>query len=331
MELPPELISQIFRFLLLITLPLKADSPLSVLPQVCRSWNDLVAQSPELWASISVSFDDEGDVQRITSIAERWLARVGATHPLSIIAACTSSYAITLSQRPHLVPGFSVIDLVLSHTHRLKHTDIGFPISFLDPLLRLPSGSYPVFRVGGPAILFTFEERVALMADDNHRDVGIAHPAMRPSMCVPWARVNGISFTYSPFTPNTWCSILNECPRVQSAWLSIWGLHDEGPSVVRVHLNQLNFLAIAGALGGADDLLDRLVAPTLKGFCQTGQPISTATFLEFHTRSHFELEHITLGFSIVANDVELLLGPLADLKTFAFTPGMSADHFSASF
>ncbi|KAJ7490722.1 hypothetical protein FB451DRAFT_1220888 [Mycena latifolia] len=139
-RLPSELLSEIFLFLLPVTLPAKLDEPLLVLPQVCRAWKDLVSQSPELWASISITFDREGvDVQGIARIADHWLSHSGTTYPLSITAACTGPYATIVHDNPDLVSPF--MDTVLSHTHRLKHVDLSFPIAAILALPRLPSGS----------------------------------------------------------------------------------------------------------------------------------------------------------------------------------------------
>ncbi|KAJ7133391.1 hypothetical protein C8R44DRAFT_772327 [Mycena epipterygia] len=139
-KLPRELLCEIFFFFLPATLPPNADAPLLILLQVCRAWKYLVCQSPELWASISVSFDEGVDVQRITTMADHWLARAGATYPLSVTASCTGAYATTVHDSPDLVSGF--MNLVLSHAHRLRHVDLNFPIAALLPLFRLPSGSF---------------------------------------------------------------------------------------------------------------------------------------------------------------------------------------------
>jgi hypothetical protein len=144
-SLPSDVLSAIFIFFTPVTLPAKADDPLLVLPQVCRAWKDLVSQSPELWASISVSFDHQGlDVQGITRIADHWLTHSGDVYPLRISAACIGEYAKTAHASPELLSSF--INLILSHSHRLKQVDLRLPHAALLPLLYLPSGSFPCLK-----------------------------------------------------------------------------------------------------------------------------------------------------------------------------------------
>ncbi|KAJ7291473.1 hypothetical protein C8J57DRAFT_1273112 [Mycena rebaudengoi] len=145
---PSELLLKIFRSCsdFPITLPPKADEPLLLLTQVSRSWRELTLQSPELWASISVNFAQEGtDVQAVTRISEKWLARTGPTYQLSITAACTGKFAELTCEDPLRVSSFML--LVISHAHRLKHLELAFPFTALHPLLHLPCGSLPYLEV----------------------------------------------------------------------------------------------------------------------------------------------------------------------------------------
>jgi hypothetical protein len=140
-ELPPELLSEIFSFFLPVSLPPTEDEPVLALPLVCRAWKGLVSESPQLWANISIAFDHNGvDVQRITSIAERWLSRAGTICPVNIKAACVGAYATTAYHNPDFVSSF--MKLVLSYAHRLKHADLRFPAAAFRPLLHLPAGSF---------------------------------------------------------------------------------------------------------------------------------------------------------------------------------------------
>ena len=144
-ELPPELLSEIFSFFLPVSLPPTEDEQVLTLPLVCRAWKGLVSESPQLWASISIAFDHNGvDVQKITSIADRWLSRAGTICPVNIKAACVGAYETMAHNNPDLVSSF--MNLVLSYAHRLKHADLSFPAAAFRPLLHLPAGSFPCLQ-----------------------------------------------------------------------------------------------------------------------------------------------------------------------------------------
>ncbi|KAJ7174142.1 hypothetical protein C8R43DRAFT_636411 [Mycena crocata] len=142
-KLPPELLAEIFLFCSAapVSLPPTPYEPLLVITQVSRTWRELALQVPELWASITVSFTREDtDIQRITSIAEEWIARSGPAYPLSITAECNGAYAVTACENPEPVSAF--IPMVITHAHRLQHIDLAFPIAALLPLFGLPAGAF---------------------------------------------------------------------------------------------------------------------------------------------------------------------------------------------
>ncbi|KAJ7708512.1 hypothetical protein B0H16DRAFT_1632615 [Mycena metata] len=143
-RLPPELLSEIFLQFTPARLPPKADDPHLVLPLVCRAWRSLVSESPELWANISIGFEEGAAVQRAIRIAEQWISRAGPTHPLEITAACVGAYAHTVHDNPELVSGF--MEFVLSRAHRLKNADLSFPFATLHSVFNLPSGSFPLLE-----------------------------------------------------------------------------------------------------------------------------------------------------------------------------------------
>ncbi|KAJ6544655.1 hypothetical protein DFH09DRAFT_1173044 [Mycena vulgaris] len=375
-RLPSELLSEIFLFFLPVTLPVKADEPISVVPQVCRAWNDLVSQSPELWASISVTFDHEGvNVQRITGIAERWLARAGATYPLNITATCVGPYATIAHDNPAFFSSF--MNLVLSHAHRLKCLTLNFPVAALLQLLRLPSGSLPcleilvlqpILSVGdmatpetgyadwhwpaasetlrsapsireisySPDLLLQVAEIEALSGEIEQmmsgEDVGVPpsqHSIFAPSVCLPWSQLNSIHFPFCALTPQLWCSILAECPRLEELSLSLRPPQDGQHSAPPIHLKYLTSLIVFACFGGAEILLDILVTPKLTCLALWGF-LAPEAVLAFQARSDFELAVFILGFQITVEDLQSFFGPFPDLKSLGFAL-IRTDHFPASF
>ncbi|KAJ7858783.1 hypothetical protein B0H13DRAFT_2075730 [Mycena leptocephala] len=364
-SLPSDVLSAIFIFFMPVTLPAKADDPLLVLPQVCRAWKDLVSQSPELWASISVSFDHQSlDVQRITSIADHWLARSGDVYPLRISADCIGEYAKTAHASPDLLSSF--INLILSNAHRLKQVDLRLPHAALLPLLYLPSGSFPCLEtltlrptltfsdVGpsqtehtwhwpvdsktlqsapmireitySPVPLFTSEEVVPYALDS-----AFPHFSFAPGFSLPWARLKLISFPLTAFTPATWCSILTECPTLEGLHIAIKPSSEHHDSTGLIHLKHLKQLYISAFCGGAQGFLRHLMVPQLKVFAVLASQIPPSLFLAFQGRSNFVLEEFALtSVNLPANDVESFFQNFSGLKGLRFMQ-ITTQHFPVSF
>ncbi|KAF7348110.1 F-box domain-containing protein [Mycena sanguinolenta] len=143
-KLPPELLAQIFLFCsppTEVVLPPKSDHPLLTLTQICRTWRELALDVPELWATISVTFaEEQTDVERITDVTFQWLSRARDGYSLSITAECTGKYAATTCENPSLVAPF--VSMVISHAHRLRHFELGFPMTALLPLFALPHDTF---------------------------------------------------------------------------------------------------------------------------------------------------------------------------------------------
>ncbi|KAJ7510968.1 hypothetical protein B0H11DRAFT_2215707 [Mycena galericulata] len=148
-RLPSELLAEIFCCCCPLpnatAIPPKTTDIPMVLTRVSRGWRELALQLSELWASINVSFEQEGvDVQRVARISGQWLSRTASTYPLSITAACSVAYANAVREKPDLLAGFMTV--VLSHALRLKHLVLTFPSLTMRPLFSLPGGSFPLLE-----------------------------------------------------------------------------------------------------------------------------------------------------------------------------------------
>ncbi|KAJ7858977.1 hypothetical protein B0H13DRAFT_2075539 [Mycena leptocephala] len=328
-SLPSDVLSAIFIFFTPVTLPAKADDPLLVLPQVCRAWKDLVSQSPELWASISVSFDHQGlDVQGITRIADHWFARSGDVYPLRISAACIGEYAKIAHASPELLSSF--INLILSHSHRLKQRFGPYQTehTWHWPVDSKALQSAPMIReiTYSPVPLFTLEEVVPYALDS-----AFPHFSFAPGFSLPWARLKLISFPLTAFTPATWFSILTECPTLEGLHIAIKPRFEHHYSTGLIHLKHLTQLYISAFCGGAQDFLRHLMVPQLKVFAVLASQIPPSLFLAFQGRSNFVLEEFALtSVNLPANDVESFFQKFSGLKELRLMQ-ITTQNFPVSF
>ncbi|KAJ7094732.1 hypothetical protein B0H15DRAFT_830689 [Mycena belliarum] len=146
-KLPAELLAEVFLFCIAhpTVLPPTSHEPLLVLTQVCSGWRELALQTPQLWASISVSLTSEDtDVPRLAEITKQWISRAGTTCPLSITVECSGPYANIVCEDPELVSAFGA--LIVSHAQHLRDVDLALPITALLPFFKLPPGTFPCLQ-----------------------------------------------------------------------------------------------------------------------------------------------------------------------------------------
>ncbi|KAJ6449047.1 hypothetical protein C8R47DRAFT_1204840 [Mycena vitilis] len=168
-------------------------------------------------------------------------------------------------------------------------------------------------------------------AMNDPANVGATHHlTFAPRISLPWAQLKVINFPFTGFTPDVWCSILDECPGVMELSIAIKPDPNGQYNRIAYRLQHLNALSISAFCGGAEAMLDRLTAPNLKVFICMGAPVVLKKILSFQSRSEFELQGLVISFPTKADEIESFLEHFPALKCLLlmFTP---IDRISASF
>jgi hypothetical protein len=188
-----------------------------------------------------------------------------------------------------------------------------------------------------PSPLFKLAELENIVEDVLDRalenpDTG-NHPFFAPVFSLPWSQLSVISFSFTALTPEMWCSILAECPKLAHFEAAIKpSPNDERDPTHehRIQLDCLTYLSVSAFSGGGDELIDRLVAPALNLFVLMGSQFSTASLTDFQARSAFVLKTFIPVVPIPAEDVERLFQRFSDLTTLVIL-AISTEHFPLSF
>ncbi|KAJ7712365.1 hypothetical protein B0H16DRAFT_1625173 [Mycena metata] len=191
-----------------------------------------------------------------------------------------------------------------------------------------------------PSPLFKLAELESVSANVMEQamtDPGVgSHPFFAPEFSLPWSKLSIVAFPFTALTPQAWCSILIQCPKLQRFEIAIKpstttdreSSHTSG-SLQQIQLDHLIHLSISAFCGGADELVDRLTAPSLNQLSLMGTEFPTACLLSFQRRSNFALETFIPVIPIPAADVERILEHMPDLKMLIIL-AISTEHFPAS-
>ncbi|KAJ7667457.1 hypothetical protein DFH06DRAFT_1182596 [Mycena polygramma] len=198
------------------------------------------------------------------------------------------------------------------------------------PLVReityTPSLDHFLAMDGLEALIFDAGEQ----AMNDPSSVGATHHlTFAPRISLPWAQLKVINFPFTGFTPDVWCSILDECPAVMQLSIAIKPDPDQYGRITH-RLKHLNALSISAFCGGIENMLDRLTTPNLKVLTCMGSPVVLKKILSFQSRSEFELVFLGIWFPTKADEIESFLEQFPALKglVLMFTP---IDRIPASF
>ncbi|KAF7348125.1 F-box domain-containing protein [Mycena sanguinolenta] len=369
-RLPPELLAEIFILCsptTVVALPPKSDHPLLTLTRVCRAWRELALHIPELWASISVTFTEERKkVEQMTDLAFQWLSRAGNEYPLSITSVCAGTYAATTCGNPALVESF--VSMVISHAHHLRHFDLGFPMAALLPLFELPLGTFPRLETMGlrpplrskdldttqtarwhwPSTSTTafasaplvrevkFCPQIISELENNIMDDILARatrPFFVPTFLLPWSQLRVLSFQL-PALADVWCTILAECAELREFDAAVWpslGYQRDLNSAPQICLHHLAVLQLGAHSGGCEELIDRLVAPSLSRLSIIqGRSFPAASLAAFQARSAFSLKFFIPSAPRPEDDVTVLFQQFSEIAVLAISSA-TTEQFPISF
>ncbi|KAJ7903854.1 hypothetical protein B0H13DRAFT_2511867 [Mycena leptocephala] len=269
LTLPNEIVSHIFiHFLQLLPQfpPLAGQFSPTLLTLICRQWQEIALDMPELWRAIHLpGYDNDGTrtFERKRHIADTWLNR-SRSYPLYI--------HINLNQHsPRARRGtYDFISALVPHSARWEHLELWLQGPMLAgpmPLLPMIAGPMPLLRHLNLALSGSsptvFELEAPLL-----RTVIINGPAAR-SVTLPWVQLTSLTLrdllTYDSsnlFTPASVWPILRQTSNLLHCELHLSFYHDQ--PTPDITLSRLETLILDSYMLRATGFLHTLVVPALR-------------------------------------------------------------------
>ncbi|KAF8075311.1 hypothetical protein FPV67DRAFT_628738 [Lyophyllum atratum] len=284
-RLPPEVLAQVFSFVLPeMAFPRRVSSPLA-LSHVCLNWRNVSLASTRLWNRLSLDVFRFSKPRLLSSLIPFWFGRAGNIHPLSFSLANHISLggvadAITQSIIPY-VPRFCNLRFETVSLRNLR------------PLLSLASGSLRILetlvldaitptRDTVPLVITVFNAASCL----QRATLGLPLHTLfdDPRFVFPWNQLTNITVTHT-IPLHTFSNIIFKCPHIQSASFILSSREDlqlpdpvvpvfplTFPGLAIFKLRLLNFWDPAGLT----DVLSMLDMPALHTLSLESNPSSCA-------------------------------------------------------
>ncbi|KAF7348109.1 F-box domain-containing protein [Mycena sanguinolenta] len=160
-------------------------------------------------------------------------------------------------------------------------------------------------------------------------DGDVEHSFSAPTFLLPWSQLRVLRFPLTALTAEVWCTILVQCAKLEDFYAAVEPLLADAPGSP-IHLPHLTYLYVAAYNGGGEQLINRLVAPSLHMFSIMGRPFPTACLTDFQGRSGFALKTFMPSVVIPGDDVVFLFQQFSNLTCLIIQP-VSTENFPALF
>ena len=265
-RLPPEILSEIFRYCVAPEIRVGSKPFTGPLDLVCSRWRRIALGTPGLWNEIHIDYGDWSDYRILTKEAKLRLSRSGYA-PLSLtISGVRTSKSFN-----------AVSDLVIPHAGHLASLSVKSSTKSLMEFLLLPPAS--VAHLKSVELCFLDDSPIppnslTWIASQNLRTVSLTAPRHYASISFPWRQLTCLCL-HTSITPTAAVVILQQCFNLKQCSLFLgasWTGRPFGPSETEapVVLAALEFLWVH--LSKTDSvpyrhLLQPLILPKLDTFC----------------------------------------------------------------
>ncbi|KAG6849884.1 hypothetical protein H0H93_004102 [Arthromyces matolae] len=289
LQLPPEILEQIFLFCLgphsqaALNPPSQDSAPL-LLCQICRYWRNVALSSPALWSAFHPgSYPTPNNISMINLCLER-----SKNYPLSLTFPRASD-----PNRDH------VLDLFWAHMHRWFEIVFDAEVELASKLLALRSEAVPLLE----RIVFCYQHRtsdfqplfsvLASLASLREIVCPDANYFPKAMVYISWSNIRYFAI-YALIRGDECFSLLTNSPRVEKLSLFRYTNSSSNLSLRPIlTLPYLMKLYISTAKGDTGELLDRLILPSLQSL-DMHPPRDNKTLARLGARSSCNLTHLGL-------------------------------------
>jgi hypothetical protein len=280
--------------------------PTLILCQICSNWRHFVYATPKLWVNFSLDIDyaSGDDASFAKAWTKAWLSRA-RPYPLNVsLLVNTPTKALN-----------GIVDAILSDADRLQVIELQLPLSYFQPLFNVAAGSMALLeRVNlsvvpyyGSVIGPWGRKLTAFATAPRLRSVTLCSTDLLDfNIQFPWSQLTELYIGEASNALSTCRNALLQCTNLVDCTLH---MHLEAftpavPIVVLPRLKKLN-VAFEGLAHDSLPFFQPLNLPALKDLTVSRCPWSQQIFMEFTSRSSFDLERLRFNFVKIRPD-ELL-------------------------